>query len=60
MRLARAAGFRSCVAQGNAQTVQDQAHLAEYLASYGYVVATTPSPMLITGPLTDESQVGAR
>jgi dienelactone hydrolase len=48
------------VAQGNAQTVQDQAPLAEYLASYGYVVATTPSPMRVTGPLTDEREVGQR
>jgi len=48
------------VAQGNAQTVQDQAPLAEYLASYGYVVATTPSPMRVTGPLTDERDVGPR
>ena len=48
------------VAQGNAQTVHDQAPLAEYLASHGYVVATMPSPMLITGPLSDEREVGAR
>lgn len=48
------------VAQGNAQTFQDQAPLAEYLASHGYVVATSPSPMRITGPLTDEKEVGAR
>jgi dienelactone hydrolase len=48
------------VAQGNAQTVRDQAPLAEYLASYGYVVATAPSPMRITGPLTDEREMGSR
>src|SRR5690349_4853204 len=48
------------LAQGNAQTVQDQAPLAEYLASRGYVVATMPSPMRITGPLSDEHAVGAR
>jgi dienelactone hydrolase len=48
------------VAQGNAQTVQDQAPLAEHLASYGYVVATTPSPMRVTGPLTDEREMGPR
>jgi dienelactone hydrolase len=34
--------------------------LAEYLSSYGYVVATTPSPMRVTGPLTDEREVGPR
>jgi dienelactone hydrolase len=48
------------LAQGNAQTVHDQAPLAEYLASHGYVVATMPSPMRIAGPLTDEREVGAR
>jgi predicted dienelactone hydrolase len=30
------------IAQGNAQAAADQAVLAEYLASHGYVVATTP------------------
>jgi dienelactone hydrolase len=48
------------VAQGNGQTVPDQAPLAECLASYGYVVATMPSPMRISGPLTDERAMGAR
>lgn len=48
------------IAQGNGETVRDQAPLAEYLASHGYVVATTPSPMRITGPLTDEAEVGTR
>jgi len=48
------------IAQGNGQTVPDQAPLAEFLASHGYVVATTPSPMRITGPLTDEAQMGTR
>jgi dienelactone hydrolase len=48
------------LAQGNGQTVQDQAPLAEYIASHGYVVATMPSPMRITGPLSDERAVGAR
>jgi hypothetical protein len=37
------------VAQGNGQTVHDQAPLAEYLASHGYLVAISPSPMRITG-----------
>lgn len=48
------------LAQGNGQTVPDQAPLAEYLASHGYVVATTPSPMRVTGPLTDEAEMGRR
>jgi pimeloyl-ACP methyl ester carboxylesterase len=46
------------VAQGNAQTAPDQAVLSEYLASHGYVVVTTPSPMVET-PMTSEDQVGA-
>jgi dienelactone hydrolase len=48
------------VAQGNGQTLHDQAPLCEYLASHGYVVATAPSPMRISGPLTDERDMGAR
>jgi dienelactone hydrolase len=48
------------IAQGNGQAFNDQAPLAEYLASHGYIVATTPSPMRVTGPLSDESEVGAR
>jgi dienelactone hydrolase len=34
------------LAVGNAQDALDHAVLAEYLASHGYVVASTPSPML--------------
>lgn len=45
------------VAQGNGEDVVDQVVLCEYLASQGFVVATTPSPMLRT-PLTSEDQVG--
>ena len=48
------------LAQGNGQGAPDQAPLAEYLASHGYVVATSPSPMRISGPLVDEASVGAR
>jgi dienelactone hydrolase len=48
------------VAQGNGQTLRDQAPLAEYLASHGYVVATCPSPMLVTGSLTDDADVPRR
>jgi dienelactone hydrolase len=62
-RAARAAGPRFplvLVAQGNMQTVPDQASLAEYLASHGYVVASSPSPMRLTGPLADEADVGRR
>ena len=46
------------VGQGNAQDAPDQAVLAEYLASHGYIVAAPPSPML-AAPMTSESQVGA-
>jgi dienelactone hydrolase len=48
------------VAQGNGQSLHDQAPLCEYLASHGYVVATAPSPMRISGPLTDEREMGTR
>jgi len=46
------------IAQGNAQDVADQVVLCEYLASKGFVVTTTPSPML-RSPLEREDQVGA-
>src|SRR5439155_4627259 len=62
-RDARAASGRFppvLLAQGNGQTLRDQAPLAEYLASHGYVVATCPSPMLITGPLTDDADIARR
>lgn len=54
----RAAGVAPLVlmAQGNAQDAPDQAVLAELLASHGFVVATTPSPMRAT-PLESEAQV---
>jgi len=48
------------IAQGNDESAHDQAVLAEYLASFGYVVATSPSPTRITGPLTDTAAVGQR
>jgi dienelactone hydrolase len=44
------------VAHGNGQSVADQMVLCEYLASQGYVVASTPSPMLRT-PLERDDQV---
>jgi dienelactone hydrolase len=46
------------IAQGNDQSAHDQAVLAEYLASTGYVVATCPSPTRISGPLVDTASVG--
>ncbi|MGN6392841.1 MAG: dienelactone hydrolase family protein [Gemmatimonadales bacterium] len=48
------------LAQGNGETVPDLAYLAEFLASRGYVVGTTPSPTLVSGPLTDDRQIGER
>lgn len=45
------------VAQGNAQDVMEQVVLCEYLASIGFVVAATPSPMVRT-PMQQEEQVG--
>jgi len=44
------------VAQGNGQDVADQVVLCEFLASHGYVVATTPSPMRRI-PLEHEEQI---
>jgi len=46
------------IAQGNGQSASDQAVLCEFLASIGYVTATTPSPMR-TKPLESEDQVGS-
>ena len=46
------------IGQGNAQGAADQAVLAEYLASHGHIVATTPSPMTQT-PMTSEEDVGS-
>ena len=45
------------IAQGNGQDVIDQVVLCEYLASQGFVVAATPSPMRRT-PMEREDQVG--
>lgn len=42
--------------QGNAQTAADQAVLGEFLASHGYLVVTTASPMIAT-PMTREDEV---
>jgi hypothetical protein len=48
------------IAQGNGQLAADQAVLAEFIASHGYIVVTTPSVLAITGPLTSDDQIGAR
>ncbi len=45
------------VAQGNGHQAADQAVLCEYLASHGYLVVTTTSPMVAT-PMTREDEVG--
>ena len=44
------------LAHGNQQDAADQAILAEFLASNGFVVASTPSPMLRT-PMERQSQL---
>lgn len=47
------------IAQGNGESAHDQAVLAEYLASYGYVVATCPSQTRISGGVLTADDVGA-
>ena len=48
------------MAQGNGQSAHDQAFLAEYLAGHGYVVATSPSPARISGPMKSEEDIAPR
>src|SRR6185369_6321146 len=45
--------------QGNGESAVDQAVLGEYLASYGYVVVTSPSQARITGQPTSDAEVKA-
>lgn len=45
------------VGQGNMQPAGNLSILCEYLASHGYYVASSPSPMRITGPLADTTQI---
>ena len=45
------------LAQGNAQTAGDQAVLGEFIASHGFIVVTTDSPMVAT-PMSSEAEVG--
>jgi dienelactone hydrolase len=45
------------VAQGNHQDAPDQAVLTEFLASHGFIVASTPSPMIRT-PMRSEDEIG--
>ncbi|HJW13755.1 MAG TPA: alpha/beta fold hydrolase [Thermoanaerobaculia bacterium] len=48
------------VSQGNGQSAHDQAFLAEYLASHGYVVATVPSATRISGPMKSEEDIASK
>ena len=48
------------IVQGNGQSASGQAVLAEFIASHGYVVATIPSITRITGPMTSDSEAGAK
>ena len=45
------------VAQGNGQTLADQAVLAELVASHGYVVATSPSQIRLGASMESEADV---
>jgi dienelactone hydrolase len=45
------------VAQGNDNSASDQAVLCELLASHGFVVATSPSPTRISGPMKSEEEI---
>src|SRR5438067_13452124 len=45
------------VAQGNGNSASDQAVLCELLASHGFAVATSPSPIRITGPMKSEGDI---
>src|SRR5207237_6365053 len=45
------------VAQGNGNSASDQAVLCELFASHGFAVATSPSPIRITGPMKSESDI---
>ena len=47
------------VGQGMGGAVQDQAALGESLASHGYVVATTPSPVRLGAKMESEADVPA-
>lgn len=44
------------IAHGNGHDVADQAFLAEYLASHGFIVASVPSPMVKT-PMTSAEEI---
>jgi dienelactone hydrolase len=45
------------IAQGNGGAVPDQALLGEYLASHGYVVATSPSQARLGDTMTSEQDI---
>jgi dienelactone hydrolase len=45
------------IAQGMGGAVHDQAALGEHLASHGYVVATTPSPVRLGVPMESDADV---
>src|SRR5262249_29625188 len=48
------------ISQGNGQSAHDQAFLAEAIASRGYIAATVPSAMRISGPMKGEEEIGAK
>lgn len=48
------------ISQGNGQSAHDQAFLAEAIASRGYIAATVPSAMRISGPMKGEEEIAAK
>ena len=48
------------ISPGNGQSAADNAVLAEFIASHGYIVVTVPSVTRLTGPLTSTDQIAAR
>lgn len=48
------------IAQGNFQSVVNEAVLGELLASHGFVVATVPSITRLNGPFDSDEQLGER
>jgi dienelactone hydrolase len=45
------------LAPGNAQSAEDMAALAEFLAAHGFLVASVPSPTRISGPMESEADI---
>jgi len=48
------------LAPGNAQSAEDMAALAEFLAARGFLVASVPSPTRISGPMQSEADIPSK